>query len=69
MPPEKEDRMVHLARLALEVLDAQQRYFKSRVREDLFQSKYLEGRLRYACEYCLREAAERYAGKSQDARR
>ena len=36
----------NLAELAIEVLDAQQRYFKSRDRADLIASKQLESRLR-----------------------
>jgi len=36
----------HLAGLVIEVLDAQQRYFKSRDRADLIASKQLESRLR-----------------------
>jgi len=36
----------NLAALAIEVLDAQQKYFKSRDRADLIASKQLESRLR-----------------------
>lgn len=55
MPVEDENSGVYLARLALEVLDTQQRYFKTRAKEDLFESRRLEGRLRYACERCVAE--------------
>ena len=35
-----------LAKLVIEVLDAQKRYFKSRTKDDLIASKVLEGELR-----------------------
>ncbi len=35
-----------LAKLAIEVLDAQQRYFKDRTRDNLIASKQLESELR-----------------------
>ena len=55
MPPETEISIVRLARLALDTLDAQQRYFKHRAPEDLIQSKTLEQRLRVYSKACLAE--------------
>lgn len=40
-------RDIHgLARLAIDVLDAQKRYFKTRAKDDLIESKRLEKELR-----------------------
>lgn len=44
-----------LALLALQVLDAQRRYFKSRSRDDLIASKQLEAELRRQAEAVLEE--------------
>lgn len=43
-----------LATLALDVLDAQQRYFKTREKDDLIASKKLEKRLREMASNVLR---------------
>jgi hypothetical protein len=41
----KEEQAISLARLVLETLAAQQRYFKDRTRENVMASKQLEVRL------------------------
>lgn len=42
--------LVELAKLVVEMLDAQQKYFKSRTTEDLRASKYVEAKLRSAAD-------------------
>ena len=46
-----------LARVVLTVLDAQQRYFRSRSREDLIASKQLERDLRVRCDELIAESS------------
>lgn len=52
-PPSVEFEIVSLARLALWVLDAQRKYFKSRDKLDLIASKELEAQLRTEAENVL----------------
>lgn len=47
-----------LAQLAIQVLDAQQTYFRTRTKDDLVASKRLEGKLRTACEFVLQHSRE-----------
>ena len=55
-----------LAKLALETLDQQQRYFKSRRQEDLVRSKALEKELRSRANKALQNEEPKNEQREQD---